>query len=41
MATVVDVSLGYTILKDRDGSEVIVPNSIMISSIVIRHGNEN
>ncbi len=35
-ATVEQVSLGYTILRNVDGSEVIVPNSVMASSVVIR-----
>lgn len=41
MATVTDVSLGYTILRDGDGHSVIVPNSLMISSIVIRHREQS
>ena len=35
-ATVEVVSLGYTILRDTDTHEIIVPNSVMISTIVIR-----
>jgi small-conductance mechanosensitive channel len=35
-ATVENVSLGYTVLRDTDGHEVIVPNSVMVTSIVIR-----
>lgn len=35
-ATVEQVSLGYTGLCDEDGNEVIVPNSVMASSVVIR-----
>src|SRR5262249_43750204 len=35
-ATAENVSLGYTILRDDDGDEVIVPNSVMVSTIVIR-----
>lgn len=35
-ATVEDVSLGYTILRDVDANEVIVPNSVMVSNVVIR-----
>jgi small-conductance mechanosensitive channel len=32
-----DVSLGYTILRDAQGNEVIVvPNSVMVSNVVIR-----
>lgn len=37
-ATVEQVSLGYTVLRDAEGSEVIVPNSVMASSVVIRIG---
>ena len=35
-ATVEQVSLGYTVLRDADRSAVIVPNSVMASSVVIR-----
>jgi small-conductance mechanosensitive channel len=35
-ATVMQVSLGYTVLRDTDQSEVIVPNSVMANSVVIR-----
>ncbi len=37
-ATVEQVSLGYTLLRGAENSEVIVPNSLMSSSIVIRIG---
>jgi small-conductance mechanosensitive channel len=37
-ATVELVSLGYTILRDTEENAVIVPNSVMISSVVIRLG---
>jgi small-conductance mechanosensitive channel len=37
-ATVEQVSLGYTILRDTEKSEIIVPNSVMISSVMIRSG---
>jgi len=37
-ATVENVSLGYTVLRDADGDEVIVPNSVMVSTVVIRLG---
>ena len=37
-ATVQVVSLGYTVLIDTEGHEVIVPNSVMVSSVVIRIG---
>ncbi len=35
-ATVERVSLGYTVLRDAESSEVIVPNSVMAGSVVIR-----
>ena len=35
-ARVDDISLGYTMLRDVDGNEVIVPNSVMESNVVIR-----
>jgi small-conductance mechanosensitive channel len=35
-ATVEVVSLGYTILRDKEANEIIIPNSVMISTIVIR-----
>ena len=35
-ATVETVSLGYTILRDAEASEIIVPNSVMAGSVVIR-----
>lgn len=37
-ATVDQVSLGYTVLRDAESNEVIVPNSVMASSVVIRIG---
>lgn len=37
-ATVEAVALGYTVLRDTDKHEVIVPNSVMASSVVIRLG---
>ncbi len=37
-AIVERVSLGYTVLRDSESSEVIVPNSVMAGSIVIRLG---
>lgn len=36
VATMEFVSLGYTALRDTDGDEIIVPNSVMVSSVVIR-----
>lgn len=35
-ATVKIISLGFTVLWDAEGNEIIVPNSIMVSTIVIR-----
>jgi moderate conductance mechanosensitive channel len=35
-ATVKIISLGYTILSDTDSNQIYVPNSVMISTIVIR-----
>jgi len=35
-ASVTSVSLGYTVLRDDDNHEVIVPNSVMVTSVVIR-----
>jgi len=35
-ATVKLVSLGYTILRDTEQNEIFVPNSVVISSVVIR-----
>lgn len=32
------VSLGYSHLRDTDGNEIIVPNSVMISTVMIRVG---
>ena len=40
-ATVEAISLGYTVLRDTDKHEVIVPNSVMGSSVVIRIGSTN
>ncbi len=37
-ATVEIVSLGYTILRDAENNAVIVPNSVMAGSVVIRLG---
>ena len=38
-ATVETVSLGYTVLRDTDKNEIVVPNSLMGNSIVIRLGD--
>jgi small-conductance mechanosensitive channel len=35
-ATVEVISLGFTKLRDDDGNEVIVPNSVMMGSTIIR-----
>ncbi len=37
-ATIESLSLGYTLLRDSDGAEVIVPNSVMASNVVVRIG---
>lgn len=33
--TVTNLSLGYTMLHDKEGQEIIVPNSVMSSNVVI------
>lgn len=30
------ISLGFTALRDKDGNEVVVPNSVMMSSAILR-----
>jgi small-conductance mechanosensitive channel len=35
-ATVELLSLGYTILRDADQNQILVPNSVMMSNVVIR-----
>lgn len=40
-ATVETISLGYTVLRDCDQHEIIVPNSVMMSSIMIRLGGKD
>jgi small-conductance mechanosensitive channel len=40
VATIESVSLGYTLLRDSEGAEVIVPNSVMASSVVVRLGRK-
>jgi small-conductance mechanosensitive channel len=40
-AIVEQLSLGYTLLRDPDGNEILVPNSIMVSNILIRIGGKN
>lgn len=39
-ATVELISLGYTVLRDDDQDQILVPNSIMMSSVVIRPGGK-
>ena len=38
-ATVELVSLGYTVLRDSEDHKVIIPNSVMANSVVIRLGH--
>jgi small-conductance mechanosensitive channel len=40
LATIVSLSLGYTLLRDADNAEVLVPNGVMSSSVVIRLGRK-
>jgi len=35
------ISLGYTILHDHEQNQIVVPNSVMMSSVVIRIGQTN
>lgn len=35
-AVVENINLGFTVLRDKENQEVIVPNSVMMGSIVIR-----
>ena len=35
-ATVETITLGHTVLLDTEDHEVVVPNSVMVSSVVIR-----
>jgi moderate conductance mechanosensitive channel len=39
-ATLEFVSLGYTVSGDVEGDEIIVPNSVMVSNVVIRLGED-
>jgi small-conductance mechanosensitive channel len=41
IATIESLSLGYTILRDSEGAEIIVPNSVMASSVVVRLSRKN
>jgi small-conductance mechanosensitive channel len=36
LARIEEILLGYTLLRDDEGNEIIVPNSVMASAIVIR-----
>jgi small-conductance mechanosensitive channel len=40
-ATIESLSLGFTLLRDSENAEIIVPNSVMASNIVIRLGRKN
>jgi moderate conductance mechanosensitive channel len=40
-ATVEMLSLGYTILRDAERNEILVPNSVMTNNIVIRLAKKN
>jgi small-conductance mechanosensitive channel len=35
-ATVEQLSLGYTLLRDTDGNQIVVPNGIMMGNIIVR-----
>src|SRR5258705_1602789 len=39
--TVYILSLGYTILRDRENHEIIVPNSVMVSQVIIRLAHDH
>ena len=39
-ATIESLSLGYTLLRDSEGAEIIVPNSVMASNVVVRLGRK-
>ena len=38
IATVTAISLGYTVLRETDQDDIVVPNSIMGSSVIVRLG---
>ncbi|MDD4858176.1 MAG: mechanosensitive ion channel [Candidatus Krumholzibacteria bacterium] len=40
-ATIESLSLGYTLLRDSEGAEIIVPNSVMASGVVVRLSRRN
>ncbi|HKA35022.1 MAG TPA: mechanosensitive ion channel domain-containing protein [Candidatus Binatia bacterium] len=39
--TVAALSLGYTVLTDPDNHEIIVPNSVMVTQVIIRLAHED
>ncbi len=39
-ATIKSVTLGYTILKSEDNEEIVVPNSVMASAVIIKMGRK-
>jgi small-conductance mechanosensitive channel len=41
IATIESLSLGYTLLRDSEGVEIVVPNSVMANNVVIRLGRKN
>jgi len=41
IGTVTALSLGYTVLTDPDNHEIIVPNSVMVSQVIIRLAHEH
>jgi small-conductance mechanosensitive channel len=36
IGTVSELTLGYTVLTDADNNEIIVPNSVMVTQVIIR-----
>jgi small-conductance mechanosensitive channel len=38
--TVEALALGYTRLRDSEGAEIIVPNSVMVSSVLVLMGRK-
>ncbi|HEY1270018.1 MAG TPA: mechanosensitive ion channel domain-containing protein [Candidatus Binatia bacterium] len=41
IGTVSELSLGYTVLTDPDNHEIIVPNSVMVTQVIIRLAQEH
>jgi small-conductance mechanosensitive channel len=41
IGTVSELSLGYTVLTDPDKHEIIVPNSVMVTQVIIRLAHEH